>query len=1260
MARPNFGPKAHGRARQLLASLLLFANDELEGAESLASALQTTWQTNKRLVVRTKIRFLEALTTLGETAAGLNGNQIKEALKRFDDHLGILADNRTASQGSDVWHFTLNLWYPRFDIEKNLQQFDCVWEQTRPQKSRQVAGALSTASSQDKLGHPGSIDGPSVGIAEAAAPTQDAHPKAVFSWGEAIDVAAFYGREEEITTLEQWILRDRCRLIALLGMGGIGKTALSVKLAKQLAPQFEGVVWRSLRNAPPIQHLLDDLLLTLSQQQRTEVPSTIDGGITALLQDLQSWRVLLVLDNVESILEAGQAQGAYRPGYEDYGHLIRSLSESPHRSCVILTSREKPIGLSAKEGPYLPIRSYQLKGVEPTTADQILRDQGIRSKAGGGLIDRYNGNPLALKIAIATIQDLFGGDVAAFLAADTVVFGDIADLLAQQVNRLSPLEWQLMQWLSICREPVSLVDLQKKLVPTVTTRELLTALTALQRRSLVDQEPSTHTFTQQPVVMEYVTERIIGQCVEAFGIDTLALADLLNSLALMEADAKDYIRQTQRRVIINPIAQQVKARLGTAIAIREPCDRLLAHLHANPQPGYAAGNLINLMHTWPLDLTGYDFSHLSIWQIYLQNLALPATNFTGADLSRAVFTQTLGGVLAVTFHPDGQRLATAISNEVVGWDICQSKQLFAAQGHTAWILCLTYSPDQTMIASGSRDETIRLWDAETGQCLKTLACPGSWIQTLVFSPDGEYLVSGGSDGKIRLWHVATASCQRVLSGHGDRILSLKFTADGRTLVSGSQDKTVAVWDFESGDRRHTWNISLNWALAMDLSPDGRTLVTGSDGKTVKFWDLATGDCLKTLPGYASRVWSVAFSPDGKQLLTASEDKSLKLWDVATGECLRTLLGHTHSVWLAASSADGRSLVSASNDQTVKVWEVETGHCCQTFTAYSNWIQSIAFSPNGQILASGGEEYPIRLWQTTSGTCQRRLAGHTNQVSCVVFSPAGDWLASGSDDATIRLWNPTTGDCLRVLQGHRGWVQSVAFSPRKPILVSGSHDHTVRLWDVTSGECLQTLEGHLHRVKTVACNPDGRLVASGSDDHTIKVWEVESGVCVQTLEGHSDWVLSVAFHPDRPLLASGSGDRTIRLWDLDTGDCLRTLTQHTQRIRSVTFSPDGQRLASGGDDGTVRFWNSASGKCLQVIAEHTRAVWTVAFSPDGKTLASCSEDETIRFWNVVTGECLKILRPQRPYEGMTITDVVGLTPAQRNTLIALGAVDANLP
>ncbi|MEM7061692.1 MAG: NACHT domain-containing protein [Cyanobacteria bacterium P01_B01_bin.77] len=1257
MARPNYGPQAHQRARRLLNVLLAYANHDIENCDRISAHIEFNWKTEKCLVVRTKIRHLEELTSLDNSGPVLKSVYIREAFKRLADHVGILDDYRTATQGSETWHFALNLWYKRSSVDDNLRQFDAVWEVNRPKKSKEVAGGIALEGRLEKIPQ---VERPEKNKANHTVYLE----KLPHSWGEAPDVSNFYGRQSELKNLRAWILHDRCRLITLLGMGGIGKTALSVKLAQQLKTDFDCVVWRSLRNSPPPQTLLNDLLLTLSKQQLTEPPQDIDAVIVELLHELRLRRCLLVLDNFESILQAKKAQGSYSPGYEDYGHLLRSLGDSPHQSCVVLTSREKPIGLRAKEGIQRPIRSYQLKGVKTSTANSILQQYGIDAEVGKQLVDAYYANPLAIRIAIATIQDLFGGDIAEFLAAETIIFGDIADLLAQQIKRLSPLERKIMEWLAISREPISLTAIRHKLIPAVKTQTVVDALTALQRRSLIERDSQNQGFMQQPVVMEYMTEQVIEQvCNLIQESNNGRLLGLLNTLALMEADAKDYIRQTQQRVILSPIARQLKERLVIGHSLRGRCDRILKYLHKQPQPGYAAGNLINLMQALQLDITGYDFSGLCVWQVYLSDLTLQKTNFTGADLSRSVFTQTLGGFLAVAYHPEGHQLATAISNEVVIWNIGQGKQLFSSQGHTAWVICLAYSPDGQLIASGSRDGTIRLWHAGTGQCIKTLACPESWVQTIAFSPDGHYLVSGGNDAQIRVWNLETGRCEQLLESHDDaaligknRILALKFSADGRILVSGNDNQTVQVWDLTGGNCLHVWDISINWTLAMDLSPDGKTLVTGSDGKAVKFWNVNTGECSKTLPNYQSHVWSVMFSADGQQILTTSGDKTIKLWNIDSGECLKTFLGHTHNVWLARFSPDGQSLVSASNDQTVKVWDIHSGQCLQTLKAYSNWVQSIAFSPDSQYLTSGGEDHQVRLWQAITGECLHNLTGHNNHVSCVAFRPDGSQIASGSDDNTIRLWDAQSGECLQILYGHRSWVQSVAFSPMNSILASGSHDQTVRLWDATSGECLQILEGHVQRVKSVAFSLDGTLLASGSDDHLVKLWEVESGICEQTLVGHQDWVLSVAFHPQRPWLASGGGDHHIKLWDLEMGSCMQTLQGHTQRVRSVKFSPCGRFIASCGDDDTIRLWDIATGICQQVMIGHSRAVWTVAFSQVSNILASCSEDETIRLWNFETGECLKILRPQRPYEGMNIADVVGLTSAQRRTLMALGAVD----
>ena len=326
-------------------------------------------------------------------------------------------------------------------------------------------------------------------------------------WGEAIDVSVFYGRAAELATLNHWIVNDRCRLVALLGMGGIGKTALAVSIAEQVQGEFKYLIWRSLRNAPPVKEFLTELILFLSHQQEVNLPETIESQISCLMEYLRSSRCLLVLDNGESILRSGEYAGRYCAGYEGYGQLLRRVADERHQSCLILTSREKPIGLTAREGETLPVRSLQLTGLGQVEAQEILKAKGLVpvEEESRKLIEYYTGNPLALKIVATTIKSLFNGDVFRFSEQGTVIFSDVWELLDQQFNRLSPLEKEVMYWLATTEEQVTISELLEKIVPTVPDRELLKALESLQQRSLI--ERSSASFTQQSIILNYMSER---------------------------------------------------------------------------------------------------------------------------------------------------------------------------------------------------------------------------------------------------------------------------------------------------------------------------------------------------------------------------------------------------------------------------------------------------------------------------------------------------------------------------------------------------------------------------------------------------------------------------------------------------------------------------------------------------------------------------------------------------------------------------------
>ncbi|MEH2237387.1 nSTAND1 domain-containing NTPase, partial [Nostoc sp.] len=349
----------------------------------------------------------------------------------------------------------------------------------------------------------------------------------------------------------------------------------------------------------------------------------------------------------------------------------------------------------------------------------------------------------------------------------------------------------------------------------------------------------------------------------------------------------------------------------------------------------------------------------------------------------------------------------------------------------------------------------------------TLGGHANEVSAVSFSPDGKMLASGSDDNTVKLWDTSTDKVIKTLTGHTNSVCSVSFSPDGKMLASGSDDNTVKLWDTSTGKVIKTLTGHTNSVCSISFSPDGKMLASGSDDNTVKLWYPSTGKVIKTLTGYTRSVLSVSFSPDGKMLASGSDDNTVKLWDTTTDKVIRTLTGHTNGVWGVSFSRDSKMLASGSADNTVKLWDTSTGKVIRTLTGHTNLVRSVSFSPDGKMLASASLDKTVKLWDTSTGKEIRTLTGHTNSVRGVSFSPDGKMLASGSDDNTVKLWDTSTGKEIKTLTGHTSKVYGVSFSPDSKMLASASLDKTVKLWDTSTGKEIRTLTGHTNSVRGVS-------------------------------------------------------------------------------------------------------------------------------------------------------------------------------------------------
>ncbi len=1015
-------------------------------------------------------------------------------------------------------------------------------------------------------------------------------------WGDALDVPSFYGREEELATLEQWAVQERCRVVSVLGMGGIGKSALAVQVMHRLADQFDVVIFRSLRDSPSCEALLDACLRVLTPQPLSLVPVGLESRISRLLEHLRSSR------------------------------LLRRLAETAHQSCLLLTSREKLAELRALEGSRSPVRALRLIGLEVAACEPLLAEHELvgSPEEQARLVERYAGNPLALQIVAETIADLFSGAIDPFLAEGTTLFGGITELLDEQWARLSPLEQTVLSWLAIMREPVTLEDLLSMLVSRLSRGQVLEAVDGLRRRSLIERGQRAGSFTVQSVVLEYVTAVLIAQA--ASDIEQGTLARLVEH-DLERATAREDVRQTQRRLLVAPLLAQVRRGCWG----REEVEvRLLSQLNqlrtrTDEAQGYGPANVLALLHEHRGHVRGLDLSQLVLRGAYLQGVEMQDATLSGALMRECVFTENFDAIIAVAIGSTGQYWAAGSRRgEVRVWREAGQILHLVWQAHTDIVTSLAFSPDERTLASGSFDGSVTLWNVASGVLLWS-----GWhtdnIFSVAFSPDGSLLASGSNDAAVRLWDPLSGRQLQTLS-HPDPVFAVSWSPDGHLLASGGFDGHIRLWEMQKTQPARcvqTLEGHSNRVRGLAFAPDGSVLASASWDGTVKLWEVGevrSQRVRQTLVGHTERVHRVAWSPDGGTLASGSFDHTIWLWDGQEGSARVALQGHSALVNGLAFTPDSRHLLSSSEDGTLRLWDVESSQCVRVLQGYAASLSDVDWSPDGTQLASGGSDTVVTLWEPATGTCVQ---------------------------------------ILRDLDHRDTIFFGMAWSPDGRLLASGAYQQGVQVWDVTKRDPRLAGRAYVTWTRRVAWSPDGtRLVGGGEDGH-VYVWDASDGTQFLQLPGHHGIVTSVAWSPDGTRLASGGGSRDggeLFVWDAHSGERVHAFEGHPGVVFALTWALSGELVLSGGSDGRVRWWEVHSGECVREREAHQGTVQALKVSPDGRFLASCGDDGAITLWDLERGEHLRTLRRDRPYERLNITGIRGLTQAQKATLHALGAVE----
>lgn len=573
------------------------------------------------------------------------------------------------------------------------------------------------------------------------------------------------------------------------------------------------------------------------------------------------------------------------------------------------------------------------------------------------------------------------------------------------------------------------------------------------------------------------------------------------------------------------------------------------------------------------------------------------------------------------------------------------------RGHEGSLVAATLSSDGQTLLTGSLDDTIRLWHADTGESFERHSYYDG-LQAVGFGPHERSIFAAAYSGIFGARYVASL----VDAGTGSKVgagtrksrpevrnlgplTAANLSPDGRFILTASgstllkTELVARIWDTETDDepvvlRGHTGVIT-----AARFSPSGKRVLTGSTDRTLRFWDAATGREMDLTLKIDSTPIAVDFDLERHRAVAGLSDGDAIVWEIASGNVIHRLRRHTEAVYDAKFNLDGSRIVTASRDGTARIWDPVEGRLLATLAGHQGegGIKTAEFGRDGKVLVTAGADATARLWDVSPDRYHRVLRGHRDWVMSASFSADDDLILTGAGDGTWRLFNARSGEQEGSKKAHEALVSSANFSPDGKTILTASDDHTAALWNAESDEMIRQFIGHAERVIVAKFSDDGKRLVTGSSDDTARIWDTDA--CRETiiLLGHKGDVIGADFSPNGEFVATASADQTVALWNSNTGQRIHPFEGHKTEINSVQFNADGSKIVTSsgalytaGDDNTVRIWDVEQRKEIVRLEGHERDVLSAVFGPNGDRILSASRDGTARLWDVQSGAQLLAL------------------------------------